>query len=128
MISLASSGPDLNRIDRIIAFTPTDLPEPVVPATSKCGIFARSVMTGLPPMSWPRARVTGDLKLSYSGVDNTSEKRTICRSSLGISIPTVVLPGITSTTRTLVTARERARSLARLEIRLTFTPAAGWIS
>ncbi|MNV91210.1 hypothetical protein D3C71_1856790 [compost metagenome] len=66
--------------------------------------------------------------MSYSGVDNTSEKRTICRSSLGISIPTVVLPGITSTTRTLVTARERARSLARLEIRLTFTPAAGWIS
>ncbi|MNN83000.1 hypothetical protein D3C81_2000000 [compost metagenome] len=118
----------MNRIDRIIAFTPTDLPEPVVPATSKCGIFARSVMTGLPPMSWPRARVTGDLKLSYSGVDNTSEKRTICRSSLGISIPTVVLPGITSTTRTLVTARERARSLARLAMRLTLTPAAGWIS
>ncbi|MNZ88153.1 hypothetical protein D3C78_1070360 [compost metagenome] len=128
MISLASSGPDLNRIDRIMALTPTDLPEPVVPATSRCGIFARSVMTGLPPMSWPRARVTGDLKLSYSGVDNTSEKRTICRSSLGISIPTVVLPGITSTTRTLVTARERARSLARLAMRLTLTPAAGWIS
>ncbi len=43
-------------------------------------------------------------------------------------MPTVVLPGITSTTRTLITASERARSLARLEIRLTFTPAAGWIS
>src|SRR3546814_2272763 len=81
MISLASSGPDLNRIDRIIAFTPTDLPEPVVPATSRWGIFARSVMTGLPPMSWPRARVTGDLWLSYSGVESTSEKRTICRRS-----------------------------------------------
>ncbi|MCY1401120.1 hypothetical protein D9M71_162300 [compost metagenome] len=72
--------------------------------------------------------VTGDLASSYSGVDNTSENRTICRSSLGISMPTVVLPGITSTTRTLITASERARSLARLVIRLTLMPAAGWIS
>ncbi|MNP73582.1 hypothetical protein D3C76_1703170 [compost metagenome] len=90
--------------------------------------MARSVITGLPPMSWPRARVTGDFCSSYCGVASTSEKRTICRFSLGISIPTVVLPGMTSTTRTLVTASERARSLARLAIRLTFTPAAGWIS
>ncbi|MCY1425591.1 hypothetical protein D9M71_413820 [compost metagenome] len=82
-------------------------------------------MTGLPPMSWPRARVTGDLASSYSDDSSTSEKRTIWRSSLGISMPTVVLPGITSTTRTLITARERARSFARLEMRLTFTPAAG---
>ncbi|MNN31130.1 hypothetical protein D3C81_1448050 [compost metagenome] len=100
----------------------------MVPATSRCGILARSVITGLPPMSCPRAMVTGDLASSYCGDDSTSEKRTICRSSLGISIPTVVLPGITSTTRTLVTARERARSFARLAIRLTLTPAAGWIS
>ena len=52
----------------------------------------------------------------------------ISRSSLGISIPTTVLPGITSTTRTLTTARERAKSFAKLVIRLTFTPGAGWIS
>src|SRR5690606_22136477 len=50
------------------------------------------------------------------------------RSSLGISIPTVVLPGMTSTTRTLITASDRARSFARLEILLTLTPGAGWIS
>ena len=43
-------------------------------------------------------------------------------------MPTTDLPGITSTTRTLMTARERARSLARLDIRETFTPGAGWIS
>ncbi|MOA10191.1 hypothetical protein D3C78_1300710 [compost metagenome] len=72
--------------------------------------------------------VTGDWASSYSGVDSTSEKRTIWRFSLGISIPTVVLPGITSTTRTLITASERARSLARLVMRLTLIPAAGWIS
>ncbi len=34
---------------------PTDLPEPVVPATSRCGMRARSAMTGAPPMSLPSA-------------------------------------------------------------------------
>lgn len=37
---------------------PTDLPEPVVPATSKCGILARSATTGLPAMSLPSAMVS----------------------------------------------------------------------
>ena len=32
---------------------PTDLPEPVVPATSRCGIGARSAMTGSPAMFLP---------------------------------------------------------------------------
>jgi hypothetical protein len=35
----------------------TDLPEPVVPATSRCGIFARSATIGLPVMSLPSAMV-----------------------------------------------------------------------
>ena len=39
-----------------------------------------------------------------------------------------VLPGITSTTRTDITASERARSFARLLIRLTFIPGAGCTS
>ncbi len=43
-------------------------------------------------------------------------------------MPTTLLPGITSTTLTEITARERAKSLARLDIRETFTPAAGCIS
>ena len=38
------------------------------------------------------------------------------------------LPGITSTTRTAMADRARARSLARLLICATFTPGAGWIS
>ena len=33
----------------------TDLPEPVVPAISRCGIRARLATTGSPPMSLPRA-------------------------------------------------------------------------
>ncbi len=44
---------------------------------------------------------------------------------MGISSPTVDLPGMTSTTRTLIADSERARSFARLLIWLTLTPAAG---
>ena len=40
----------------------------------------------------------------------------------------VVLPGITSTTRTEVTERERARSRERLVIWLALVPGAGSIS
>ena len=41
---------------------------------------------------------------------------TISRFSLGISRPIVDLPGMTSTTRTLIADSARARSLARFEI------------
>ena len=51
MIMRTSSGVALKSMDKIIAFTPTDLPEPVVPATNKCGALAKSVTTGLPEMS-----------------------------------------------------------------------------
>ncbi len=39
----------------MIVFTQTDFPEPVAPAMSRCGIFARSAMTGLPSRSLPSA-------------------------------------------------------------------------
>ena len=41
--------------EEIIALTATDLPEPVVPATSRCGICARSTTAGPPSMSLPSA-------------------------------------------------------------------------
>jgi len=41
--------------DVMIVFTQTDLPEPVAPAISRCGIFARSVTTGCPSRSFPSA-------------------------------------------------------------------------
>ena len=50
---------------------------------------------------------------------------TISRFSFGISRPIVDLPGMTSTTRTLIADSARARSFARLEIWLTLTPGAG---
>ena len=43
-----------------MALSATDLPEPVVPATSRCGMRARSTTTGWPPMSFPSASVSGE--------------------------------------------------------------------
>ena len=37
-----------------MAFSATDLPDPVVPAINRCGIRARSAIIGVPPMSLPR--------------------------------------------------------------------------
>ncbi len=54
-----------------------------------------------------------------------SPRVTTSRFSLAISRPMTLLPGITSTTRTLSTESARARSLARLVIWLAFTPGAG---
>ena len=48
-------------MDKIMVFTPTDLPEPVVPATSICGASAKSVTTGLPVMSCPKPNVNFDV-------------------------------------------------------------------
>ena len=50
------------------------------------------------------------------------------RWSLGTSMPTVVLPGIGATIRTLGTARAIARSSARLMIFETRSPASSSIS
>ena len=53
----------------------------------------------------------------------TSRRRTICRSLLGTSMPTVFLPGIGATIRTLGTRRAMARSSARPVILLSRRPA-----
>ena len=111
-----------------MALTPTDLPDPVVPAISRCGILVMSAIIGVPPMSLPSASESGDLADSYCSDPSRSFSRTISRCSLGISMPTTDLPGMISTMRTLITASERAKSLAKDEIFCTFTPAAGCTS
>ena len=50
-----SSGERRNKSDSTMALTPTDLPDPVVPATSKCGMRARSATIGSPPIDLPSA-------------------------------------------------------------------------
>jgi hypothetical protein len=64
MISRTCSGVDLYRKLRIIAFSATDLPEPVVPATRRCGKRVTSATTGLPPMLLPSPRVRAELDRS----------------------------------------------------------------
>ena len=77
-----------------IELTPTDLPEPVVPPTRRCGIFARSATRGFPSTDLPNA--TGSAPVSFRNDSEASMSRiqTVCRVSLGISIPTTPLPGM----------------------------------
>ena len=49
------------RIEERIALTQPLLPEPVVPATSTCGIFARSVQTALPSIPLPSQATSGEV-------------------------------------------------------------------
>ena len=53
MIMRTSSGVDRIRIDATIELTKLDLPDPVAPATSRCGIFARLATTNPPSTSLP---------------------------------------------------------------------------
>ena len=57
-----------------MVFTPTDLPEPVVPATSKCGILPKSTTTGSPAISLPNTMASGDVDSSKAGQPITSLK------------------------------------------------------
>ena len=128
MMKRTSSGVALYSIDKIIAFTPTDLPEPVIPPTSKCGIFAKSPTTGRPAISLPKATVSLDGASLNTSDEKISCNKTSCRCSFGSSMPIVVLPTMVSTTRTDCTDKERAKSLDKLTIWLPFTPLAGSIS
>ena len=60
--------------------------------------------------------------------DKISLNRTIFLFVLGISTPTTDFPSITSTTLTLLTARERAISWEIFVILLALVPGAGWTS
>ena len=128
MIKRTSSGVALKSIDIIMPFTPTDLPEPVMPATKRCGILAKSPTTGTPAMSLPSATVSLDLASVNTLAAKISLSITSWRRALGNSMPMVFLPAMVSTTRTACNDIERAKSLASPTIWLPFTPWAGSIS
>ncbi len=52
----------------------TDLPEPVVPATSRCGMRARSAMIGSPPMFFPRHSASLCFVSTKSGAQRSSRR------------------------------------------------------
>ena len=84
MMKRTSAGVARMRMDMIMALMDTDLPEPVVPPMSKCGIFARSDMIERPSTSLPTAIMSGPSGASLI----TSPRSTLCRTRLGTSIPT----------------------------------------
>ena len=87
--------------------------------------MAKSATTGSPAISFPKAKVSGERACTKGSEVMISRSAITWRCKLGISIPTVDLPGITSTTRTDGTDNARAKSLARLLIWDTLTPGAG---
>ena len=54
-----SSGVARISTEVIMEFTKLDLPEPVAPATSRCGVLARLAITKPPSTSLPRPTVIG---------------------------------------------------------------------
>ena len=85
-------------------FTNADLPEPVEPATKRCGIFCIEEAMKSPSMSLPSPMSIGSSCAETFGESSTSRSRTISRSALGTSMPTADLPGIGVSRRTLSVA------------------------
>ena len=112
----------------MIEFKHTDLPVPVRPAINKCGKLARSTVRDFPETSLPRNRGIFCFLICGPLSSITSRIRTICRCSFGTSMPTLFLPGIGATMRTLGTRRAIAKSSARPVILLNRRPASSSIS
>ena len=78
----------------IIELMKLDFPDPVAPATSRCGILARLAITKPPSTSLPSPIVSGCAVLVAAPERSTSPSETISRSRFGISMPIALLPGI----------------------------------
>jgi hypothetical protein len=95
-----SSGVARIRSETIIEFTKLDLPAPVAPATSRCGIFARLATTYPPSTSLPTPMTMGCSVLRALCERRTSPRDTVSRSVFGISMPIADRPGIGERMRT----------------------------
>ena len=105
----------------IIELMKLDLPEPVAPATSRCGIFARLATTKPPSTSLPRPTSIGWWSLRATAERRTSPRLTISWSMLGISMPIADLPGIGERIRTSALATAYAMFLDSAVTRSTLT-------
>ena len=80
-----------------------DLPEPVVPAISMCGMRERSACTTWPAMSLPSQTESGD-EPGPGSTDVRSPSVTMFGERFGTSTPTACLPGIGARMRSSVVA------------------------
>ena len=71
-----------------MALMHTDLPLPVLPAMSRCGILVRSATWHAPAMSLPKASVSGEALLVNTGDSRMLRMLTDVELRLGTSIPT----------------------------------------
>ena len=114
--------------EQMIELTHTDLPDPVAPAISRCGVCARSTIWHSPEIPCPRPIGSLVDAARKSLCSRRVRKPTMARERLGTSMPTACLPGIGATMRTREAASCSAMLSARLTIEESFTPAAGRIS
>ncbi len=121
MIIRTSSGVERIRIEVIIELMNDDLPEPVAPATSRCGIFARLATTKPPSTSLPSPATIGWWSERAVLDRSTSPRETISLSTLGISMPIADLPGIGLRMRTSAEATAYAMFLESAVTFSTFT-------
>ncbi len=90
--------------DVMMQLMPLDLPAPVAPAISRCGVVARSRNTALPAMSLPTATSSGPVAAAASGDASRSPSATSWRVWLGTSTPIAERPGIGARMRTSTAA------------------------
>ena len=107
--------------DIINEFKPTDFPEPVVPATKRCGIFAKSRKTGFPLISTPTQIGKAYEVFKNSSVCVSGAKSTLLRFSLGNSNAINCELAIDETL-TPLTPISRLISLITFSIALNFEP------
>ena len=70
----------------------TDLPDPVVPATSRWGMRVRSTITGSPPIVLPSAIDRRWFDLPKSSLARSSRRYTVSRRWFGNSMPMALRP------------------------------------
>ncbi len=75
---------------------PTDLPDPVAPATKRCGISSNDLITTDPSIALPSVRFVSlfFIALANSAELSISQSLTMVGFGFGIWIPTASVPGI----------------------------------
>jgi len=103
----------------------TDFPEPVVPATSRCGILARLPNIALPDSPRPKATVSGLSDFWNLSSANNVASPTVAFSLFGTSIPTNDRPGIGASILIVLADKAKASSFCSPTILESLTPWAG---
>ena len=103
----------------------TDLPLPVAPAISRCGIFARSPTTASPLTSRPSASRSFERGFDHGSDSNSSRRLTVWPERFGTSMPTTRRPGTGASSRSADAPSRSDRSCWRARIWFTATPGAG---